>query len=238
MIRRVYDFVKAEIPKPVKELLLLLANPAINALDFYVNHRPIHFYPSIRGMIGLEEKEYLYEQARKSHGNIVELGCYAGLSAYFLGMGAKKPGSHVYSIDPFDTCTERQMAERSRGSEYLDKGRKPSLNQVKATIRRCGLSDVVTLIQGFSYDVVKDWSKPIDLLFIDANHRYEDVLRDYNDWSRFIPPNGLILFHDSCYPEHGYESVTRVVREVIVPPQWEIIDRVHSITAARRLRLS
>jgi hypothetical protein len=46
---------------------------------------------------------------------------------------------------------------------------------------------------------------PYDLLFIDAGHSYEDVLKDHVDYSIMVRPGGLIAFHDALprakYPE-------------------------------------
>lgn len=187
-------------------------------------------------MISPDEREHLYLLARglEPGSNVVEIGCYAGLSTYFLGMGTRKSDSYVFSIDPFYSDIGRQRGEDD-GSEYLRDGkRKPSLSDVMGTMEKYGLQDIVTLIEGFSHDVVTGWDKLIMLLFIDGNHRYEEVLKDYQDWSRFIPEGGIISFHDSNPPRYGFESVARVVREVIVPPTWEIIERVDSITTGRR----
>ena len=38
--------------------------------------------------------------------------------------------------------------------------------------------------------------KPIDFLFIDADHRYEGVKRDFELYSPLVRPGGLIAFHD------------------------------------------
>lgn len=36
----------------------------------------------------------------------------------------------------------------------------------------------------------------VDFLFIDGDHSYEGVKRDYHDYSKFVKPGGLIVFHD------------------------------------------
>lgn len=38
--------------------------------------------------------------------------------------------------------------------------------------------------------------RPIDFLFIDADHRYEGVRRDFELYSPLVRPGGLIAFHD------------------------------------------
>jgi predicted O-methyltransferase YrrM len=44
---------------------------------------------------------------------------------------------------------------------------------------------------------VKTWSEPIDFLFIDGDHAYEAVRRDWEDWSPHVAPDGLVAFHDA-----------------------------------------
>ena len=48
--------------------------------------------------------------------------------------------------------------------------------------------------------MVKDWEKPIRLLFIDGGHKYEEVKMDFDSWSPFLVDGGMIIFHDSDWP--------------------------------------
>jgi len=49
-----------------------------------------------------------------------------------------------------------------------------------------------------SQEFAKTWKDPIDLLFIDADHRFESVLKDFNAWSKFLTyGTGLCLLHDT-----------------------------------------
>ena len=43
--------------------------------------------------------------------------------------------------------------------------------------------------------------RPIDILFIDASHVFEDVQADYDIYSKFVRKGGLIIFHDIVGPE-------------------------------------
>jgi len=44
--------------------------------------------------------------------------------------------------------------------------------------------------------------QPIDLLFIDGDHRYEGVRKDFLLYSQLVRDGGLIMFHD-IVPDHG-----------------------------------
>lgn len=53
------------------------------------------------------------------------------------------------------------------------------------------------------------WTRPLDLVFLDGDHRYRSVVEDIDSWSRHLRPGGLIVFHD-----HGaFDGVTRAVDE-------------------------
>lgn len=49
-------------------------------------------------------------------------------------------------------------------------------------------------IQGDSKTV--KWDKPVDVLFIDANHDYEYVKSDIDRFVPFVKKGGAVLFHD------------------------------------------
>lgn len=52
---------------------------------------------------------------------------------------------------------------------------------------------------GNSHEVGKNWNIPLDMVFIDADHCAESVLKDFELYSKWVSPNGIILLHDT-YP--------------------------------------
>jgi len=57
-----------------------------------------------------------------------------------------------------------------------------------------------------SDNLAKEWAKPIDFLFIDGDHHYEQVKRDYLHFSEFVTLNGFMIFHDTFPPNDNYKS--------------------------------
>jgi predicted O-methyltransferase YrrM len=52
--------------------------------------------------------------------------------------------------------------------------------------------------------------RPVDFLFIDGDHEYESITRDYELYSRLVRPGGLIAFHDvSPVPAPGTDGTAR-----------------------------
>lgn len=63
--------------------------------------------------------------------------------------------------------------------------------------------------KGYSADLVKEWSLPVDFLFIDADHGYEPAKHDILEWGRFVTKGGIICGHDF----NSWEGVNQAVRE-------------------------
>ncbi len=64
--------------------------------------------------------------------------------------------------------------------------------------------------------------RPVDLLFVDADHRYEAVAADFEVYAPLVRPGGLVALHDICehppvqVPSHGLVEVgvSRLWREI------------------------
>lgn len=55
---------------------------------------------------------------------------------------------------------------------------------------------------------------PVDLLFVDGDHSYEGVRRDFELYAPLVRPGGLVVFHDvSQRPTPATEGVARFWRE-------------------------
>ena len=69
--------------------------------------------------------------------------------------------------------------------------------------------------------------RAIDALFIDADHTYDGVRRDFLMYAPLVRPGGLVAFHDICHhatmPEVGVErlwgEVSGTKREFVVEPE-------------------
>jgi len=59
----------------------------------------------------------------------------------------------------------------------------------------------VNIIKGYFSEVAKDWGKKpdsaIDILHIDGLHTYDACKEDFENWSKFLTPTGVVLFHDT-----------------------------------------
>ena len=139
---------------------------------------------SIEGWLPRDEAFWLFNAARSvpELTNLVEIGSYKGRSTCCLALGCRNTKKRVFAIDSFD------------GGPDLPKAN--SLPDFSGNLRRCGLANYVEPIVGLSTDVAKTWDKPVNFLFIDGSHAYEDVLADFAGFFPHVVSGGMVAFHD------------------------------------------
>jgi predicted O-methyltransferase YrrM len=79
---------------------------------------------------------------------------------------------------------------------------------------------------------------PIDLIFIDGDHSYNGLLRDWHAWSPLVALGGVACLHDSrSTPERQIDDAgsVRATAEVVrKDPGFELVEEVDSLTIVRR----
>ncbi|MCM8812190.1 MAG: class I SAM-dependent methyltransferase [Candidatus Omnitrophica bacterium] len=133
-------------------------------------------------LLNLDEAAYLYRLAGSlRQARLAEIGRYKGGSTFLLA-AAIDEGSTLLSVD-----------NHSEGVVHDLKEQDESLKRILEIFR---LDGKVDLVVGDSTGVRVD-PESIDLLFIDGDHRYESVRRDYHHWKEALKPGGHLLFHDA-----------------------------------------
>jgi predicted O-methyltransferase YrrM len=156
---------------------------------------------------------------------LVEIGVAEGVSAMALREGMPEEGT-LNLIDPFHLS------------------RVPALNFMKRAAHRavatCPRGNVIW-IEKFSQEAVRSWNAPIDLLLIDGDHSESAVERDWNDWSCFVRPGGIVIFHDARVFVGGWPGPdwgpVRLVNRLFRGernPEWTIAEEVHSLCVVER----
>lgn len=158
-----------------------------------------HFYHDIFGWFDFEEiyKNMVDLSPYKAH--FVEVGCYRGKSAAFMGVEIFNSGKKI-RLDCIDFFTPQENIEGV-----------PSITEVYENLSP--LYEIVDyrLIQGSSVDASKSYpDKSLDFVFIDANHEYESILADINHWTPKVKEGGVIAGHDFV---HYYPGVIKAVKE-------------------------
>lgn len=153
---------------------------------------------------------------------IVELGVFEGVSARILHR-SMDPDGRLWLVDPFfpgrmGICWARSIAKREVGREKRGE---------------------VAFLDQMSFEAVGGWNTMIDMVFIDADHSFEAVLRDWKDWSPFLVPGGVVALHDSRVFPGGWvrpaDGPVRAVEEIAkTASDFELLEGVDSLSILRR----
>ncbi len=174
------------------------------------------FPKDVKGWLSPSEGTVLFDLAQRNPdlGKIVELGAFHGKSTICLAQGSKKVGGgKVFSVDTFYWGT------------YL-KEPKNFLDSFQRNVRKYSLEDQVEPVISESGSAGDRWfGGSIRLLFIDADHSYKAVKRDFAVWERFIPVGGIIAFHDSL----SWPGVVRFVFDLIASGKYQILGTCYSL---------
>jgi len=175
------------------------------------------------GMVSFDEAVLLYYLAREVRsGCIVEVGSYRGRSSVFLGRGSLDGANvPVYAIDP------HKSSIGVLGGVFGPKDR--------TTFYRSMLdndcSEIVSLINLSSECFSPSWSEPISLLWIDGDHSYEGVKRDFRCWLPHLQANATIAFDDAADPKLGPR---RLIDELTESKQFEEVVKIGKIVVIRQ----
>jgi predicted O-methyltransferase YrrM len=137
------------------------------------------------------------KKTKKQNALIVEIGAFLGASSCSLAAGL--PSGTVYCID---TWANDAMSEGKRDtySEFI-------MNTEK--FRR-----KIVAVRAYSHDAVqtiKSLHKTIDVLFIDGDHSYEAVKKDWCLYAPLLTSGSTVIMHDSGWAE----GVIKVIDEEI-----------------------
>ncbi len=155
---------------------------------------------------------------------MVEIGSYCGRSTVVIGsvIKALSQQARLYAIDPHGGIVGASDQGLSPTS--------PTLEKFRRNIAEADLTDVVELIQQFSYEV--KWQGPISLLFIDGLHDKENVARDFHHFEPFVVDGGFIAFHD--YADY-YPGVMAFVDEMLATGRFRRVHCEKSMMVVQKL---
>jgi predicted O-methyltransferase YrrM len=129
---------------------------------------------------------------------IVEIGSYCGKSSVYLGTAARARNTVLFSLDHHRGSEENQVGWAFHEPDLVDPeiGVMDTLPHFRRTVFDAGLEGTVVAVVGDSPTVGRYWRTPLSLLFIDGGHGTEPAHRDYEMWTPFVEPGGLLAIHD------------------------------------------
>lgn len=168
----------------------------------------LHFIKVITGLEGSrtqttkKEREALVSYCDNAS-LAVEIGVFEGACTALIAKSIPEKAI-LYGIDPFfkgklGICYEKLITKRQ-----LAKFR------VKRKVR---------LVEKLSFDAVQDVPENIDFIFIDGDHTWAGIQKDWNDWSKKVKVGGIIALHDTsaseAFPSFENQESIKFFSEVI-----------------------
>jgi predicted O-methyltransferase YrrM len=162
----------------------IACSPVQDGILIQIRHRR-WFGKAIPGWLRREDALKLYELSYFASGDILELGCYHGLSTSILARAKRNsedPG-YVCTVDLNPSC----------------------INETKHTLKQMGLHRFVTSICDDAAAVARrcgSQGKCFGFVFIDHSHAFEPMYDLCRELARIITPGGFCLFHDFNDPRN------------------------------------
>jgi predicted O-methyltransferase YrrM len=126
------------------------------------------------------------------------------------------------TIDTFEKAPEGSFPPEKEPPKY---------EEAKETIEKQGDISKVEIVKACSWKVADNWDKNIDMLFIDGDHRYQAVRKDFNSWEPHLAKDGYILMHDM-----NLRGVRKAYEEVLRSSRFLLKEGVGTLAVIKKLR--
>lgn len=147
---------------------------------------------------------YEREATRAGAGSIVEVGTWLGRSLSFIKDICMEHGTTVWCIDTWAGSPTDQTARLAQEGDVYD--------AFMQNVQDMGVESLIHVLRRPSADAAHSFPDgSIDLVMIDADHRYESVRQDIDAWLPKVKLGGTIMGHD--YNPRKWPGVVRAVRE-------------------------
>lgn len=150
----------------------------------------------------LKQLAFNYLDNKKKY-NILEIGCYEGLSSVFLADNfLNHPESSLNCVDPFMTIDDNDH------NKYLNKNVE---NNFDHNITNCKNSIKINVNKITSDEFFKNNDKYFNFIYIDGCHEEEFIKRDIKNSFKYLVKDGIIWMDDYG----GYTSFKTKISNII-----------------------
>lgn len=161
------------------------------------------------------------------NGAIVEIGCLYGRTSIPICLAAKEIGAKSTHIDYLFQYPDLETCRLGGYDKYpspanIDSAMLKSTHlQIFGNFIKNDLFDDAIFIASKSEQAREIWEKEIRFLFIDADHSYEGVKKDYELFAPFLVSGGILALHD--VDEVGHPGVVRFFNELMSTNKFQIV---------------
>lgn len=154
---------------------------------------------------------------------IVEIGVFEGVNTLNFALNSAFD-TRILAVDPF-----------FKGTLGINYGELIA----KRLWRKWNVADKIQVVKGLSWNVLDRIPDNIDFVFIDGDHSYEGVKRDFQDYSKKLSDEGVIALHDARifeggWTKHDWGPVVLVDQLIRSSNDWIIIEEVDSLVMVKK----
>jgi cephalosporin hydroxylase len=122
---------------------------------------------------------HVYDAIKEyENSTIVELGTWVGESTELFLLDSEEKNNTLHCVDVSFIDLPKEIKKNHRVNLHL----------------------------GDSPTIGKYWDVPVDILFVDTFHIKEQVLSELYYWYKHVNEGGLIIFHDTNWPEDKHDE--------------------------------
>ena len=216
MFKKIKNFLKRKkILNLAKKDLVLV--PEFQSFSNENKHKLLnireHFWQDNMGRFKERAGLFYIASRLKNPKIIVEIGSWVGVSTCYIAAGlAYNSKTHIFGVDTFKGSTINEAASVAWNKSVNNMGGS-TLNRFIENITSTGFEKKISPIVSESCAAAKKWKGEIDFLFIDGDHFYDSVKKDFDAWFPHLAKESVLAFHD--YDEK-HPEVVRFVNEVKV----------------------
>ncbi len=159
---------------------------------------------NVEGFLTDREGQLLYHLANHCTGKgiVVEIGSWKGKSTVWIAQGLTDAGlkGPLVAIDPHIGSEEHQQPGKKIWT----------FEAFENNIEKAGFTSIVKPIIRTSAEARQEVNSPIEFLFIDGAHDYDNVKQDFDLYFPLVIEGGFIAFHDS-----QWDGVDQFIQEAL-----------------------
>lgn len=150
----------------------------------------------------------------------LEIGSHLGASSCYLAAGLAQVNGHLFCVDTWQ-------------NETMPEGDQDTFAEFQKNIN--GVNKQITAVKKRSDEIsTYDIQVPLNLVFIDGDHSYTSVKKDFDCVQQWLAEDGIIAFHD--FSISTFPGVTRVIGEALASGKWMFVGCVDTLVWIKRAR--
>lgn len=113
---------------------------------------------------------------------VLEVGCFLGKSTVAMAPHAQ----NLICVDPWTGSLDGDPGDDTQGELWYN----TFLQNIKPWVHK------IMVIRAHSWQVAFHMRRPLDLIYIDGDHRFNAVVLDVKTFKPYLAPGGVMVFHD------------------------------------------